>query len=112
LGVGILRLYIDPNFDFGFNDENRQNYRELEDYNTLLRISKRKMSILDENFVNSDDWFCMQQDRFDGTKTYVIYHPLWRKQSVRAKTGLTAANDVKMYNIFNLLRSDIEADNE
>ena len=45
LGVGILRLMIDPNYDFGFTEDTRSIYPELKDFNELTIAAAKKIGI-------------------------------------------------------------------
>lgn len=62
LGVGILRLMLDPNYDFGFDEGNREKYEELKDYDNIVKACCTKLGI-DNN----------------GAGGKYIYHPLWNR---------------------------------
>ena len=85
LGVGILRLMLDKNYNFGFTENDRNEYEELKDWDKIVEICFNKLHIDPKNPGNT-----------------VIYHPLWK---------INNAQDKVMYNTFKLLRSDLTSDN-
>lgn len=90
LGVGILRLMLDPNYDFGFDEGNREKYEELKDYDNIVKACCTKLGI-DNN----------------GEEGKYIYHPLWNREKVNEKSG---QNINEYYNTFRVLRSDLQCD--
>ena len=90
LGVGILRLMLDPNYDFGFDEGNQEKYEELKDYDNIVKACCTKLGI-DNN----------------GAGGKYIYHPLWNRKKVKEKSG---QNIKEYYNTFRVLRSDLQCD--
>ena len=109
LGVGILRLMIDPNYDFGFTEETRQKYPELSDFNELVIAAAKKANI----DLQDGEWVKLVQEQssepgVDGrTIEKIFYHPLWNKEETKKKAGIQDGIIIEMYNTFNLLRSNI-----
>lgn len=104
LGVGILRLMVDPNYDFGF-DENQENYEELKDFTKIVNTCATKLRFADANS-------CIEtiQGRMGASNKYkVIYHPLWDKEKVCKKFNISS-DTATMYNTFKVLRSDLSID--
>ncbi|MEE1089854.1 MAG: DUF1998 domain-containing protein, partial [Paludibacteraceae bacterium] len=101
LGVGILRLMLDENYDFGFTAEARDQYEELKDWGEILKASAAKLNI-------SQDDSCYENGFYYKGDT-IIYHPLWKRENVCA-TIFNCTENVKMYNTFKLLRSDLTSD--
>ena len=111
MGVGILRLMIQPDFDFGFAEINRSNYKELGDYADLIIAAAEKKNMklkAGEYYVTSIS---------NGTKPgqkknkhTIFYHPLWNKSKVLEIVPGADSTNVELYNIFNLLRSNIVDD--
>lgn len=89
LGVGILRLMLNPDYDFGFNVENRNQYKELEDLNKLIEV-------------------CTSKFKAANSTSYIFIHPLWKKEEII--NTLNVKGNVEMYNIFNVLRSVTTSD--
>lgn len=112
LGVGILRLMIDPNYDFGFTEETRQKYPELSDFNELVIAAAKKANI----DLQDGEWVKLVQEQssepgVDGrTIEKIFYHPLWNKEETKKKAGIQDGIIIEMYNTFNLLRSNIADD--
>lgn len=111
MGVGILRLMIQPDFDFGFAEINRSNYRELEDYADLIIAAAEKKDVK----LNAGDYYATLTSK--GTKPgqkknkhMIFYHPLWNKSKVIKMVPEADDTNVELYNIFNLLRSNIVND--
>lgn len=103
LGVGILRLMLDPTYDFGFTPSDRMRYMELEDWGHILEASADKChltSTYSEQFYWIDNNVCT-----------LIYHPLWKIESA---IGLITHSygSLRIYNTFKLLRSDLSEDKE
>ncbi len=112
LGVGILRLMIDPNYDFGFTEETRQKYPELSDFNELVIAAAKKANI----DLQDGEWVKLVQEQssepgVDGrTIEKIFYHPFWNKEKAQKKAGIQDGATIEMYNTFNLLRSNIADD--
>jgi hypothetical protein len=111
MGVGILRLMIQPDFDFGFAESNRSNYKELEDYADLIIAAAEKKNVK----LNAGEYYVTLTS--NGTKPgqkknrhMIFYHPLWNKSKVIEKVSSANSTNVELYNIFNLLRSNIVDD--
>ena len=112
LGVGILRLMIDPNYDFGFTEKTRCQYPELEDLDELIVAAAKKANVE----LNDGEW--VKQIRINsyepGEDDIIInklfYHPLWDITKTIAKTSVPKGSKVELYNTFNLLRSNIVED--
>lgn len=109
IGVGVLRLMIDPNYDFGFTEETRQKYPELSDFNELVIAAAKKANIN----LQDGEWVKLVQEQssepgVDGrTIEKIFYHPLWNKEETKKKAGIQDGAIIEMYNTFNLLRSNI-----
>lgn len=109
LGVGILRLMIDPNYDFGFTEETRQLYPELADFNELVIAAAKKANI----DLQDGEWVKLVQEQSSEpgadsrTIEKIFYHPLWNKEEAQKKAGIQEGATIEMYNTFNLLRSNI-----
>lgn len=96
LGVGILNLMLDPTYDFGFSGDG--GHKELMDSDLILAACAKKLAVQDE--IKYFELF---------GRNNIIYHPLWNRASVIAHTNGADA-DVKMFNTFKVLRSDISED--
>ena len=109
LGVGILRLMIDPTYDFGFTEETRQQYPELADYNELVIAAAKKANIdlKDGEWVKSVHEQSNEPGEDGRTINKIFYHPLWNKEETKKKAGIQDGAIIEMYNTFNLLRSNI-----
>ena len=112
LGVGILRLMIDPTYDFGFTEETRQQYPELADFNELVIAAAKKANIdlQDGEWVKSVQEQSNEPGEDGRTINKIFYHPLWNKEKVQQKAGIQDNAIIEMYNTFNLLRSNIAND--
>lgn len=107
LGVGILRLMVDPNYDFGFDETQRGNYEELKDFTKIVNTCATKLRFADTNS-------CIEKipGRMGASDTYkVIYHPLWNKEKVCMNFNISSDTST-MYNTFKVLRSDLTNDDE
>ena len=112
LGLGILRLMIDPNYDFGFTETTRNQYPELNDFDKLTVAAAKKANVE----LNEGDW--VKQIRIKsyepGEDDIIInklfYHPLWNITKTIAKTSVSKGSKIELYNTFNLLRSNIVED--
>ena len=113
LGVGILRLFLDKEYDFGFDSTKRNTYEELKDYDEILNACKKKRNWEEEeggkllHYRNSS-----QRDELEDSEFLeIIYHPLWNKKSVIDSIPPNNLREkVKLYNTFNVLRSDLSED--
>ena len=112
LGVGVLRLMIDPNYDFGFTEKTRQQYPELADFNELIIAAAKKANI----DLQDGEWVKLVQEQSSEpgadsrTIEKIFYHPLWNKEEAQKKAGIQDGATIEMYNTFNLLRSNIADD--
>lgn len=86
LGVGILRLMIDPEFDFGFSCNNIDKYKELTNQNRVFEMAAKKLNKDDSDhkhyWIDSNHARC----RTNETECTIVYHPLWKKKP-RLKTA-------------------------
>lgn len=106
LGVSILHLMLDPNYDMGFNSVTRTQYIELADYDVLVAESAKKLG---------QDWgndYYHEARNLRGVRNLIIYHPLWNKVRLiaMAKSDGVQTDGLAIYNIFRVLRSDLEHD--
>ena len=112
LGVGILRLMIDPEFDFGFNcNNNIDEYQELADQNRVFEMAAKKLNKNDSEhkhyWVDTNNG----RRRTKEQECTIVYHPLWKKEAaIKNCKNIPTDATIKMYNTFRLLRSDISAD--
>ena len=53
LGIGLLRLMIDKEYDFGFNPANRKNYGELSDLGHIIQECAKKINLE----IDKQDWY-------------------------------------------------------
>lgn len=113
LGVGILRLMIDPNYDFGFTEETRQQYLELTDFNELIIAAAKKANIdlQDGEWVKLVQMPSNEPGEENKTIDKIFYHPLWDREKTKEKATLQNESIIEMYNTFYLLRSSIKDDN-
>lgn len=105
LGVGILRLMVDPNYDFGFDETQRGNYEELKDFTKIVNTCATKLRFADTNS-------CIEKipGRMGACDMYkVIYHPLWNKEKICEYFNISL-DSACMYNTFKVLRSDLSKD--
>lgn len=100
LGIGLLRLMLDANYDFGFTAGDRDKYEELKDWNQLLSASAAKLGL---KYNGQNYWV-------NDLSYKIIYHPLWKKDAVSGNIPLVNNANYEMYNTFKLLRSDLTAD--
>ena len=101
LGVGILRLMLDPNYDFGFDLTSRKQYEELADLDYIIQECAKKFNLSSDKpgqnyWINDDKCIC-------------IYHPLWKREKVQDQIT-DPHNGIQLYNTFNLLRSNRTSD--
>ena len=111
MGVGLLRLMIDPDYDFGFNPANRSNrYPELEDYSLVFNAAAKKMDGSWENDLYSlfrpSVHRLLNPHARSKTTCKVLYHPLWKRDALT----LPDADKYEYHNIFKVLRSDLTPD--
>lgn len=111
LGVGILRLMIDPEFDFGFSCNNIDKYKELTNQNRVFEMAAKKLNKDDSEhkhyWIDSNH----ARRRTNETECTIVYHPLWNKEAaIKNCKNIPTNATIKMYNTFRLLRSDISAD--
>ena len=106
LGVSILRLMLDSNFDFGFNPATRSNYPELSDYNELVVECAKKLR---QTWALGSYWKKVSMRNIDNL---IIYHPLWSKSRLiaMAKSVNVPTEKLAIYNTFRVLRSDLDSD--
>ena len=99
MGVGLLRLMLDKNYNFGFNVEDRKKYEELKDWNNILKASAEKCRM---EYEGKNYWI-------ENNNCTIIYHPLWNRSFVKRyiPENFTTCT---MFNTYNLLRSDLNAD--
>lgn len=112
LGVGILRLMIDPEFDFGFNcNNNIDEYQELADQNRVFEMAAKKLNKDDSEHKHYWIDSSHARRRTNETECTIVYHPLWKKEAaIKNCKNIPTDATIKMYNTFRLLRSDISAD--
>lgn len=101
LGVGLLRLMLDPKYDFGFDVAKRMSYEELSDWNYIVHQCAEKFHLSAET---NDQYYWLK----DNSCT-VFYHPLWKKAKV-LENITEQYKELKMFNIFKILRSDLSED--
>ena len=107
LGISLLRLMLNPNYDFGFNPVYRAQYQELSDYDELVAECAQKLR---------QDWtkgnYHQEARNIRGIDNVIIYNPLWNKVRLiaLAKSDGVPSERLAIYNTFRLLRSDIEND--
>lgn len=107
LGVSLLRLMLNSEFDFGFNPNTRQNYPELTDYDELVVECAQKLR---------QDWekgkYYRQALGIRDINNVIIYNPLWSKNRLiaLAKSDNVPTENLAIYNIFRVLRSDLDHD--
>lgn len=111
LGVGILRLMIDPEFDFGFSCNNIDKYKELTNQNRVFEMAAKKLNKDDSEHKHYWIDYNHARRRTNETKCTIVYHPLWKKETaIKNCKNIPTDATIKMYNTFRLLRSDISAD--
>ena len=112
LGVGIINLMLDKNYDFGLQTPQNHEYLELADNKRIWEVAKQKIS---GSFDYSDEDGCLVKEtrRLGVYKdAIVIYNPLWKRSAILDKMHCSEKGFryIKMYNTFKLLRSDLTAD--
>lgn len=103
MGVGLLRLMLDRNYDFGFREGDRWKYEEMKDWNVMLKASAEKCRLATE-YDGQNVWA-------NDDECVMIYHPLWNREAVKAVMPKQYSS-WKMFNTFKLLRSDLTEDEE
>lgn len=103
LGVGILRLMINPDYDFGYTVSDRNKYEELKDWDNILAACAKKL-FLTQTSSGQNLW------KKNGNST-IIYHPLWKKEKLFEDLSISP-DTATMYNSFKVLRSDLTNDGE
>lgn len=110
LGIGILRLMIDHEYDFGFSPSR---YEELNDLNELIVLAAKKKNIdlsLGSRYLLRPGSSNQPWNTGSGNAYQVFYHPLWDKEKTIDALGLGSASEIEMYNIFDMLRSNVVCD--
>ncbi len=102
LGVGIINLMLDRDYDFGYTVAQRNNHKELFDFDELMAAAAKKLD-KDDTPVN---WMWQITDGLEQERQ-VVYHPMWRKRLVATDTQNFRYS---IYNTFKLLRSDRNQD--
>lgn len=103
LGVGILRLMLDENYDFGFDINTRANYEELQDWNHIVHECAKKFNLETQT---KEQYYWIN----DGVCT-IFYHPLWNRTKVKEMIN-EEYESTKMFNTFKILRSDLTEDRD
>lgn len=101
LGVGLLRLMLDPNYDFGFDVATRMSCEELSDWNYIVHECAKKYHLSAET---DGQYYWLKDDLCT-----VFYHPLWKKTKV-LENITEQYNALRMFNVFKILRSDLSED--
>lgn len=107
LGVSVLRLMLNPSFDFGFNPRTRKEYPELIDFDELVMECAQKMR---QTWTKGS--YHHQAKSIRNVRDLIIYHPLWNKIRLiaLAKSDGLSTDNLAIYNTFRVLRSDLEKD--
>jgi len=103
MGVGVLRLMINPDYDFGYTMSDRNKYEELKDWDIILAACAKKL-FLTQTSSGQNLW------KKNGNST-IIYHPLWKKEKIFEDLRISP-DTATMYNSFKVLRSDLTNDGE
>jgi hypothetical protein len=104
LGVGLLRLMIDKNYDFGFDASHRGDFDEMADFGHIVHECARKYNLsIDAN----GEYYWIDNN---GMCT-VFYHPLWKKEEVLSNIQVQYRS-LRMFNTFKVLRSDLTEDKD
>lgn len=106
LGVGLLRLMVDSQYDFGITNQKRE-YHELEDQESLYHFAATKLGI---NY--SAKHYVFSQQRMGEPEYKLIVHPLmcseYLKRNIKSFiTDYKENSDIHVYDLFRLLRSDL-----
>lgn len=107
LGVSILRLMKDSTFDIGFNPATRTQYQEFADYDEIVLECAQKLG---QNWIPG--LYHNEAQGMRETRHLIIYHPLWNKIRLiaMARADQVPTEGLRLYNIFRVLRSDLEKD--
>lgn len=104
LGVGLLRLMLNKNYDFGFDASHRGDFDEMVDFGHIVHECARKYNLsIDAN----GDYYWIDNN---GLCT-VFYHPLWKKEEVLSNIQVQYRS-LRMFNTFKVLRSDLTEDKD
>ena len=104
LGVGLLRLMLDENYDFGFDASHRGDFDEMVDLGYIVHECARKYNLsIDAN----GEYYWIDNN---GMCT-VFYHPLWKKEEVLSNIQVQYRS-LRMFNTFKVLRSDLTEDKD
>lgn len=102
LGVGILRLMLDENYDFGFDTNTRANYEELQDWNHIVHECAKKFNL---EAQTEEQYYWINRNGICS----IFYHPLWNRTKVIEMINEEYIG-LKMFNTFKILRSDLTDD--
>ena len=102
LGVGILRLMLDENYDFGFDTNTRANYEELQDWNHIVHECAKKFNL---EAQTEEQYYWINRNGICS----IFYHPLWNRTKVIEMINEEYIG-LKMFNTFKILRSDLTED--
>ena len=104
LGVGLLRLMLNENYDFGFDASHRGDFDEMADFGHIVHECARKYNLsIDAN----GEYYWIDNN---GMCT-VFYHPLWKKEEVLSNIQVQYSS-LRMFNTFKVLRSDLTEDKD
>jgi len=110
LGVGIIRIMLDKDYDFGYTDflinkldMSKNRYDELTDFQRILDICAQK---LDAN-ISKGQYSWIKECEIDEKECTVIYHPLWDYKQIPLHSD---ARTIRYFNTFKLLRSELNED--
>ena len=104
LGVGLLRLMLDENYDFGFDASHRGDFDEMADFGHIVHECARKYNLSID--ANGDNYWID-----DNGLCTVFYHPLWKKEVVLSNIQVQYRS-LRMFNTFKVLRSDLTEDKD
>ena len=105
LGVGIINLMLDIEYDFGMTST--KDHEELMDYNDIVNACANKLNL---NQTQEGQYYWNKIQRLKKT-CQIIYHPLWNREIIKNQVlSENNAQSIHMYNTFKLLRSDVSED--
>ena len=105
LGVGIINLMLDVEYDFGMTSTT--GHEELVDYNDIVIACAKKLNL---NQSQDGQYYWNKIQRLKKT-CQIIYHPLWNRDIVKNQVlSENNAQSIHLYNTFKLLRSDVSED--
>lgn len=104
LGVGLLRLMLNENYDFGFDASHRGDFDEMADFGHIVHECARKYNLS----IDANGEYCWIDK--NGMCT-VFYHPLWKKEEVLSNIQVQYRS-LRMFNTFKVLRSDLTEDKD